>query len=334
MKKFLLVFLLMSNILFANVMGSLDNYGGQDYFNNLTPTTGRVALEDGNWLNQYNLLGFPIEFMISAGIKEDWIVIDKFGFNSEITTTSDPETVWSYGGRYNYTTNAGATYYVSSSDNSDTQTVNFQVLTVDSNDNWNLEVFDQDLVGQTKTALTPPSGNPCVRIFRMYNNDNTSFAGNIYVYEDDTTTTPGVPDTASKVRAYVEDGDNQTLMGVFTVATGYVGFLFRGEVGIEYSGLPSSGTDFLNCNYKSRRYGKVFRIKKKLTCLTTGSSNYMDKRSFPDVIPAKTDVELEAYQVSDTMGAFATFDILLIPETDPIFSDEYLTSIGQIKRVE
>ena len=281
--------------------------------------------------NNSSLITHDFNLAVSKGLIPGHSVVDKFGENPEITIGTDPEDIWEFGGVYTFTANTGVTYYMSSSNNADTQTIEFQVLTVDSNDNWNLEIFDQDLVGQTKTALTPPSGDPIVRIFRMQNEDNFNLAGTMYVYEDDTTTTPGIPDTATKVRAIIDNGNNQTLMALYTIPSGFVGYLYRGEIGLAFSAGPNA-TDFAKADYRSRRFGGVFKTKKRLTNITTGQPNYLDKRSFPDPIPAKTDIVLRVEEVSATMGVWGTLDILLIDEN--LLSDEYLTAIGQIKRVE
>lgn len=261
------------------------------------------------------------------------IRLDKFGFNPSITTASDPEDVWEQGGLYTYTADAGAAHYISSSDAGDTQDVSVQGLTVDSNGNWNLEETIVTLSGQTKTQIITDSGDPYVRVFRMENDADSGndFSGVVYVYEDDTVT-DGVPDTATKIRASIDNGNNQTLMALYTVPTGYVGYLFRGEVGIEFTGTVGTGTIYGTFCYKSRRAGKVFKVKKKISTVATGQSNYIDYRSFPDVIPAKTDIRIICDEVSDTVGAFATFDILLVKEEQ--IPQWHLDQIGQVERIE
>lgn len=300
------------------------------YMDTMSAKNGQLYRNDGTVINEADLLSGNFELNVSKGLYPGYIVIDKFGYNPAITTATDPEDIWSYGGVYTFTTTP-QTFYVSSSNANDNQNTNFQVLTEDSKGNWNLEIFTQEINGTTKTAIATPSGDPCVRIFRVYNDDSTSYAGNVYIYEDDTVVA-GVPQTATKVRAFINNGDNQTLMSIYTVPTGYVGYLFKGEIGMEYTGSVGTGTNFLNANYESRRFGKVFRIKKKITLINNGTSNYEEKRSFPDPIPAKTDIKLQVYEVSETTGAFGTFDILLIPETE--FTGEYLDAIGQIQRIE
>ena len=178
--------------------------------------------------------------MASQGFYDGTIVVDKFGENPAIATTTDPEDLWEFGGEYNYTANAGATHYVSSSSAADTQLISFGTITADSDGNWNLETFTQNVAGQVKTELLPPSGDNIVRVWRMANEGDAGedLAGTLYCYEDDTVT-DGKPDTDSKVRAVIDNGNNQTLMLLYTIPTGYVGFLYRGEVGIKFDAGPS-----------------------------------------------------------------------------------------------
>lgn len=54
--------------------------------------------------------------------------------------------------------------------------------------------------------------------------------------------------------------------------------------------------------------------------------------TFPSALPSKTDILIRVDSVSsDNNGVFGNLDILLVEESK--FSDAFLTSIGQIKRV-
>lgn len=285
-------------------------------------------------IGTYNLTQ-PFELLVSQGQIPGHSIIDKFGELPTIDSNSDPADIWEGGSIsgaeiYTFTADAGANYYASSSNNSDTQNISFRMLTTDVNGNWYDETFTQAIAGQTKTQLLPPSGRTPVRFIRMENEADfgDDLVGVLYVYEDTTTTTPGVPDDVTKIRGIINNGNNQTLMAIFTIPTGKVGFLYRGEAGISKSGGVSAEA---RMSYRSRRFGKIFKIKKKIAAGTQGTSSYQDKRSFPDVIPAKTDIVLRADEVSAEIGVFGTFDILLIDEDK--FSDAYLNAIGQIRKV-
>lgn len=258
----------------------------------------------------------PIELAVGMGRTTGYIAVDKFGVNPLVATTTDPEDIWEAGGLYNFDPdNTAPIVSLISTDAADTQFIVIEGLDI----NGYRVIQRIQLTGNVRAALT----TPLWRVYRMFNDDVTSLAGTVYCYVG----TGGVPVIAN-VRAMIFDGNNQTLMAIYTVPMGYVGFLWRGEVGVELaSNVPSSLVEFANVHYESRRFGKVFRVKKSITCMVGGSAIYQDYRSFPDIIPAKTDIRIRAIEVSEDMGLFATFDVLLVDENklDPA----WLKTIGQ-----
>jgi len=241
---------------------------------------------------------------------------DKFGENPDIDTGTDPEDIWEGEGLYPWSTSADIVS-LSSSDNSDTQDI--LVLGLDAT---GAEVEQTiTLTGQTRVALT----TPLWRVYRMSNeaDDGGDLAGTAYCYSG-TTATGGVPSGGSVIKALIDNGNNQTLMAIYTVPLGKVGFLHKGEVGM--SRAQTAG--FARCAYYSRRYGKVFQVKKRVDLTNAGSSVFQDTRSFPDIIPALTDIRLTCEEVSaNNTGVFGAFDILLADESE--LSDAFLTAIGQ-----
>lgn len=259
----------------------------------------------------------PYELQVSKRKIEGSEPLDKFGLNPVITTATDPEDIWEGGGIYPFSTSADI-ISVSSSDVDDDQELIVQGL--DAN---GLEIFDTvTLNGQTRVALN----TPLLRVYRMENNGSTDFEGTVYCYSG-TTNSGGVPSGGSVEKARIDNGNNQTLMAIYTVPANKVGFLYRGEAGIEWEGGAFTGTEFARLYYQSRRQGKVFKIKKAISLVSAGSSNYLDNRSFPDIIPGLTDIKLSVAEVSATMGVWGTFDIEIVDEDK--FSVEFLQSIGQ-----
>lgn len=245
--------------------------------------------------------------------------VDKFGFNPLIATTTDPEDIWEGGGTYNYDAFGSAPIqYLSSSDNGDIQDIRVQGLDINGD-----EVFQTvALTGQTVVVLP----TPLWRVYRMENQGNADFAGTVYCHTDPTPTN-GVP-AGVAIRALIDNGNNQTLMALYTIPKGKVAFLQRGEAGMVYSsGSASQNVEFATMSYQSRRLNKIFKIKKVVSLMSGGNSNYEDRRIFPDVIPALTDIKMVAKEVSNDMGIWATFDILLVDEEN--LSREYLQTIEQ-----
>lgn len=259
--------------------------------------------------------GFLLD--VAQGRVPGYSVIDKFGVNPEITTASDPEDVWEAGGEYQFSTTDDIVS-LSSSDNGDNQDIEIQGLDVDGN-----EVIQTiTLSGQTRVALD----TALWRVYRMQNEGTTDLAGTVYCYSG-TTNTAGVPSGGSVIKAIISNGNNQTLMAIYTIPKGKVGFLYRGEIGIDWEGGAFSGSEFARMFYKSRRFGKVFKVKKSVSLITSGDSNYQDYRVRPDPVPALTDIKITVDEVSATMGAWATLDIMLVGEEK--LSPEFLTAIGQ-----
>lgn len=268
---------------------------------------GSTEGEGSAYLN----VGQSFNLKVNQGLIPGHSPIDKFGENPDIDTATTPEDVWEYGGLYTYDADGTAPIVSLVSDAADTVPIRVQGLDIDG------VLTDQTvtLTGTTRVALT----TPLWRVFRMSNEGTADLSGTCYCY----TGTGNVPG-AGEVRAIIDDGNNQTLMALYTVPANKVGFLYRGEFGAS----RALTTAEVQGAYYSRRYGKVFKIKKRINISNAGSSIYQDERSFPDVIPALTDIKLTVESVSaNNIGVFGTFDILLIDEE--LFPDSYLTAIGQ-----
>ena len=267
---------------------------------------------DGDVANPFLSVPAVFNLEVSKGNIPGHTVVDKFGENPDVDTTTTPEDVWEGGGLYTYDADGTAPIVsLISDDVADTQDILVTGLDINGDE------VEQTitLTGTTRVALT----TPLWRVYRLQNEGNVNVAGQVYCYVG----TGGVP-TLANTRAIINDGNNQTLMAVYTVPKGKVAFLYRGELGAS----RSATTGEARCAYYSRRFGKVFKVKKRINLANSGSSIYQDERSFPDVIPSFTDIKLTVEIVSSNdMGIFGTFDLLLVDET--LFSTPYLQSIGQ-----
>ena len=252
------------------------------------------------------LFGEDLGLRAAMGKIQGVSTLDKFGENLLITTGTDPEDVWEGGGLYPFSDTADI-ISLSSSDNGDTQDILVIGLDADGNE------VEQTITlqGQTRVALT----TPLWRVYRMSNEADAGndLAGTVYCYSG-TTNTLGVPSGGSVTKAIIDNGNNQTLMAVYTIPAGKWGFLYRGEVGMNITSTGTSSNEYAKVYYKSRRFGKVFQIKKSISVLSNGNSVFQDERSFPDPIPPLTDIKIEVAEVSDDMGIWSTFDILLMDE--------------------
>lgn len=234
-------------------------------------------------------------------------MIYKFGRNSDVDTGSDPEDIWDGGGLYTFSSSA-VPYYISSSNAADTQPIDVYVLTEDSEGNWNDEIVSVTLAGTTKTQIVPSSGDNPIRAYRMINRGSTDIAGTVYLYEDDTTTTPGIPDTDSKIRAQILNSNNQTLMAIYTVPSGKTAVFTQGYVAMGKSGSNAQAS----FTWRARVEGEVFAVKGAVEVASQGSSWIYGYRGGP-ALPSKTDILIRCDFVSaDNMEVVGGMDILLI----------------------
>ena len=266
-----------------------------------------------------NVLTRDFVLALNMGSLPGYSTFDKFGLNPIIEPSTDPEDIWERGGIYPYDAFGTAPIvYISSSNNLDTQPITITGLDI----NGALVEQTITLTGFTNASLT----TPLWRVLRLENDGITNILGMVYCHTDPSPTN-GVP-LSSNIRAEINNGNNQTLMALFTIPLGKVGFLYRGEAGMRYAaGSASQNTEYATIYYNSRRVNRVFKIKKAISLISSGASNYSDVRSFPDIIPSLTDIKLTVQEVSTAMAIWGAFDILLVDET--LFNESYLQAIGQ-----
>lgn len=279
-------------------------------WNRIRTVTGIQYSDPDEYLN----VGQRFELKVSQRLIPHHSIIDKFGENPEIDTGTFPEDIWEAGGLYNYDADGTAPIVSLVSDNiADTEPITITGLDIDGNE------VEQTitLTGTTRVALT----TPLWRVHIMENVGTTNLVGTVYCYVG----TGGVPLLAN-TRAIIDNGNNRTLMALYTIPKGKIGFLYRGELGASRSVTAGEA----RCAYFSRRFGSVFTIKKRVNLSNAGTSIYKDARSFPDIVPALTDIKLSIESVSaNGMGVFGTFDILLIDQE--IFADWLLAALGQLE---
>lgn len=286
-----------------------------DYTN---PERPLACTEDVNGVISLIQTNKSFEHAVNMGLVPGHSPIDKFGYNPLITSASDPEDIWEGSRLYTYdAADTAPIVSLASSEAADTQDIKITGLDIDGQE------VEQTLTltGTTRVALT----TALWRVYRLENESATDLTGNVYCYIGTGTVPTAV--TEPEVRAVIINGNNQTLMALYTVPAGKVGFLYRGEIGMQFAGSPGAGTQAAVLCYKSRRLGGAFKVKKVVTLINLGTSVFQDVRSFPDIVPALTDIRLCAETVSDDMGIWGTFDFLLVDEDQ--FTPAYLAAIGQ-----
>jgi hypothetical protein len=262
----------------------------------------------------------PFELSVSMGLVDGVTHINKFGMNLEVETGTVPEDVWEYGGEYVYDADGTAPIaYLSSDDGADTnQTIRITGLDIDG-----VEVTQNvTAAGTNVVSLT----TPLWRVYRMQNISGTSLTGVLYCHIDPTPTA-GVPGSATQVRAIIDDGQNQTMMSLLTIPAGKVGFFYLGEVGVQLDGNAQALAEYARIQLEARTLGGVFTVKKSVTCIVGGNTAYRGERTFPDAVPALTDIKAHVVDVTATMGLWVTFEVIFVDEDR--FTEAFLTSIRQ-----
>ncbi len=206
---------------------------------------------------------------------------------------------------YTYSSSADIGLILSSS-GADTQDIEMQGL----DSNFDLVTQIITLNGQTDVDISA-TGVDLIRVFRMINRGSTDLAGVVYIRTNGSAQTSGVPDTANTVRAIINNGNNQTLMAVYTIPNGKTGYM--------RDWYASTAGASRSSEYKIRLFarpdGQVFQLKHTSAVSDSGSSTYQHPYEEPEVFQAKTDIELTAEMLvsaatqADIAGGF---DIVLV----------------------
>ncbi len=246
---------------------------------------------------------FDAWFDIAAGRISTMSQINKFGeTGANIDTADGFVDVWNGVSNANcdknYTYSSSADIdTISSSNAGDAQDIQIQGLDA----NWALTTQTATLNGQSKVTLD----TALIRVFRMINMGATDLAGVVYCYVDGAITA-GVPDTSGDVRAIINDGDNQTLMALYTIPAGKRAFLIKGE-----AGLVSKLAGYIEGHFDARPFEGVFQTKRTFGLASTGSS-YIDVMfPMPLVIDEKTDVRVRVNSSANDMNVNASFIMIL-----------------------
>jgi len=231
----------------------------------------------------------------------------KFGSAGDFDTGDGAVTVWDGANdadiaEMQYTYSAAADIdSLSSTDAGDTQDIEVQGLDA----NYDLVLQTITLTGQTRVALT----TPLIRVFRLKNVGTVDVAGFVYCYVNGPLT-GGRPNTTLNIRAVIEGNNNQTLMAVFTIPNGTIGYLrsfFASSAGAKKT------TNFI-IRLRARPFGQVFQLKNK-TSIPSDGAGIQYVYDDPEVFTAKTDIEMTAEITAATVtqaSVSAGFDLVLV----------------------
>lgn len=241
---------------------------------------------------------------IGAGEIGRFSCINKFGRNPDVDMGTAPEDIWSQGGTYTYLT-AAAAMFLSSSNGGDT--VNITVQGLDTN--WDFKEETVALTGQTQVVIP----GTYIRVFRAFNassnmdtGQGTDLLGDVYIAETDTLT-GGVPDTATKIKAKIDQLFQQTHMTHYSIARWHTGYLTKG-----YMTMNSGNQGATILDFAMRQFGGVFRSQFVLGVDESASSTFQYEYPVPQIILAKTDIKVVAVSVGkDNTDISAGFQVIL-----------------------
>lgn len=219
--------------------------------------------------------------------------IHKFGSNPEIKSSglsvASPETIWDGSNEYNFPSDDGENMEIVSTSGSDTQDVVVQGL--DEN------FIDKTWTG-TLTGSTAVNIGTWTRIFRAYNDGDADFVGDITINE--------VGGSTEYLK--ILDGNNQTLMAIYTIPADKVGYLTRYSLSAQNE--QSSSSIHFTAQIRTREFGKVFRVRE---IVSFGTSHDTERvLQFPTKLQPKTDIIFNVVNSDGNNGSVnADFDVAL-----------------------
>lgn len=184
---------------------------------------------------------------------------------------------------------------ISSSNVGDTTELELQGL----DSNYSEVTQYKNLTGQTKVVLD----TPMIRTFRKKNTGFNDLLGDAYTYPD-TAITNGVPTDTSTVRAYMNNGNNQTLMAIYTIPNAKKGLLNKW-----FCTLAGKTNAVVEVQLWARPFGQVFQLKESIAISGTGNSVWAYEYKTPLVFNEQTDFYITADSASVNAVVSAGFDI-------------------------
>ena len=217
--------------------------------------------------------------------------VSKFGQNENVGTGAFEE-VWDGGGTYVYPADNTAPITHIYSTGADIQPIEVQGLDI----NGDLVVQSKTLTGTTVVVLD----TPLWRVFRMKNTGSSTILTGSIVHASD----------SGKAVSYaqIQNGNNQTLMALYTIPAGKTGYLTAGSASIV--GLNRAYS--IDGHMYMREFGGVHQLKHTFGVSSDGSSYFQHKYDIPLPIQEKTDIKVSVISSANGGIVNATFDIVLV----------------------
>jgi len=229
---------------------------------------------------------FPYFLQVSRGLIDGHKRIFKFGHNPVIQDVE--ETIWDGGGLYTYPSSAAA------------MTVTSGAGATDNGVQVNVGGLDGDYNEVNETVTLAGSGTATTT--QTFLRVNRCFIAGSTAPTDDVTVANG-----GTTYAQITNGENQTLMTVWTVPAGYTAYLMA----LDATAFTEQNNKVATLRYLTRELNGVFRVKNKFDLFAAAfHQNFIT----PEPISEKTDIEFRAVATSSNadLRVAASMDIIYI----------------------
>jgi len=221
-----------------------------------------------------------------------------FGFNPDVDAGAE-ETVWTQGGLYSHVSAPALMAVSSSSANDSSAGSGARTVYILGINGTGAEVAETVVLNGMSGVITTHSFTAIQAITVTSVGSGGENSGDIRVGTG--TITSGVP---ANVYGHVASGENQSLMGHFTIPAGYTGYMARGSI----SSATQTGSAYLTGRLKLRMGGIVYTA-----AIVTVSGGMVDFNfEYPIAIPEGACVSATAAGTANNESVSSYFQILLI----------------------
>lgn len=224
------------------------------------------------------------DYGLKVGARYKGKFLNKFGRSEEVTTASRTVALLGAGESHETYLDSNAITLVSSDGTGDEQTIVVEGHTIDGSGDFTFVTQAATLTGQDPVTLD----TPLARCSRLYNTGTEDFAGNIYVYEDETPTA-GVPQTPEGVHLVVPLGKNQSFKAATTISKD--DFYFITQL---YASVNKKTSAIVDVELEIRLKGSVFRQQFPISVATAGSNTAVIDFNPVIIVPRNADIRMTA----------------------------------------
>ena len=243
--------------------------------------------------------GHAIDFYLelAAGGIPKHTGINKFGLNTDIDTSSDPETIWSAGGLVTFPTASAALSVVSDDVNDDEGSTGAEKIKVFGLD-ADYKLIEEEITLNGTSAVASTVYTNWLRVYRAI----VTKAGSSAYNEGNITITIGGTTVAHVPAEY-----GQSQQAVYSVPASHEAYITNFSGAIVRSGSNRHATLGLYLKKDG-----VQRLIQELAVESSGSTTVNKTFSIPIKIEEKTDIYVNALEVSsNNTNIFANFGLVL-----------------------